>query len=89
MLYDYLCLYSLVNAYYYLNEVGIMYNILRNYYEIEVIVCSVEIVNLKITYYGDLQWLLVGFDKLLLVINLIILLGRIRNIEEIYILNFM
>ena len=66
-----------------------MYNILRNYYEIEVIVCSVEIVNLKITYYGDLQWLLVGFDKLLLVINLIILLGRTRNIEEIYILNFM
>ena len=79
----------MVNAYYYLNEVGIMYNILRNYYEIEVIVCSVEIVNLKITYYGDLQWLLVGFDKLLLVINLIILLGRTRNIEEIYILNFM
>ena len=55
-----------------------MYNILRNYYEIEVIICSIEMVNLEITYYNDLQWLQIVGDKLLFVINLIILFLQVN-----------
>ena len=51
-----LFLFVLFVYYLNVNEIGVSYNILRNYYEKRYCM-SVEIVNLEITYYNDLQWL--------------------------------